>query len=234
MKNTFRRLRATALAAMGAASLASQAAIVLTNGSFEAIGSQYSAGMYQATGWTNLSGLNIQASSAVKGFENTNAAGATGDRILRLASDVTDTNIGFIAQDMGTMVAGEVYRILGDVLGGFDGHLPWAATFRLASGMQVDPAVVFASQHIGGITLGQVGAGLIDLTYEAKSADDGKHLFMWMRADGSPPGTARRGGVDNLRLTVTPVPPPVSVPEPASLALVGVALAAAMRPRRRA
>ena len=67
-----------------------QAAVVLTNGSFEATGVQYNpalGGLYEASGWTNLSGLNYQASSMLGSQENMPAA-TDGSRVLRLDSDI--------------------------------------------------------------------------------------------------------------------------------------------------
>jgi PEP-CTERM motif len=227
-----------AAAALASLSVGSQAAVVLVNGSFETTGASFSpviGGLNAASGWTHLSGLNIQAASALPGFEGEQPAGATGLRYLRLASDAGANNIGFIGQNMGTMVAGERYDILGDVLGGNSTNTQWAATFSLSSDLGLSPATVYATQHIGGITVGVNAANAISLSYTATAGDQGQPLFLWMRADASSSGTARRGGVDNLRLTVTPS---ATIPEPGSLALAGLALlvaaaAAARRPGQR-
>jgi PEP-CTERM motif len=216
--------RAVTASVLACAALGSQAAVVLTNGSFESIGGSLPAGLFLATGWSNQSGLAIQASSAAAGFELTNASGVTGARFLRLVSDYPDpANTGFIVQNMGTMVAGETYSILGDVLGGRGANLAWGATFRLTSDSGLSPAQVFASQHIAGIAEGAVSANAVNLSYAATAADAGRNLFLWMRADSAAFRTASRGGVDNFRLTVRAAPTP-QVPEPSSLALVGLAL----------
>jgi hypothetical protein len=87
--------------------LSSRAAVSLANGSFETIGTTYNAalgGLNDSTGWTNLTGLNIQASSAVASSppngEFTSAAGsATGARYLRLVADESNpANRGAIAK----------------------------------------------------------------------------------------------------------------------------------------
>ena len=229
--------RAVTASVLACAALGSQAAVVLTNGSFETTGASLPAGLFSASGWLNQSGLAIQASSAAAGFELTNASGVTGARFLRLVSDFPDpANTGFIVQDMGTMVAGETYSILGDVLGGGSTNVSWGATFKLASSGDITPATVFASQRITGIGLGVNSADAISLAYQATSADANQHLFLWMRADAvSSNLQATRGGVDNLRLTVTPAAstPTPGVPEPGSLALVGLALAACSAQVRR-
>ena len=130
------------------------ASIVLTNGSFESIGTQYSAvlgGIYAASGWTYNSGLNIQAASVSAGVEGTNPTGVTGSRFLRLVSDNPDpTNTGFIVQDLGTMVAGQTYTFTGDALGGSGTGIAWGATVKLTSDGSATPATTYATNTLSG------------------------------------------------------------------------------------
>ncbi len=75
--------------------------------------------MHHPTSWRNLSGLDIQASSRLAGSEGTLASGATGNRMLRFATDLNDPSyVGRIAQQIGPMIAGETYTFQADVLGG--------------------------------------------------------------------------------------------------------------------
>jgi hypothetical protein len=207
------------------------ATIIVTNGGFESLGTLYSGalgGIYQAVGWTNNSGLNIQAASAGAGTEGTNPLGVTGNYYLRLASDCCDPgNTGFIVQDLGTMVAGQTYTFTGDALGG-NGNINWGAAVELTSDGSLTPATVYSTQTLSGFAAGAFGVGALDISYTATAADNGNPLFLWLRAEPSGSGQDVRGGLDNIQLTTT------GVPEPATLALLssGFALLTLFRRRR--
>lgn len=206
------------------------ASIVLQNGSFESTGAALGSGLLAVNNWTNNSGLAIQASSAPAGFEVTPAAGVTGSRFLRLASDNPNpANTGFIVQNMGTMVAGETYTITGDLLGGGSVNNPFSVFARLTSDGSNTPGTTYASQTTSPIgSLVFVSGGLL-LSYTATGADNGNPLFISLRAVPSGAGQALRGGLDNLVLQTTAAP----VPEPSTLALAGIAgLVLALRRRR--
>ncbi|MBL8209444.1 MAG: PEP-CTERM sorting domain-containing protein [Bryobacterales bacterium] len=207
-----------------------EAAVVLVNGSFETIGASLGSGLFEATGWTNLSSLPIQASSAPSGFEATSAAGVTGSRYLRLASDNPDpSNTGFIVQNLGTMAAGETYSISGTLLGGASAVNLFSLTARFASDSGLNPATVYAEQVTAGLAAGAVVAGGLSLSYTAGAADAGQNLYIWLRVAPSGLGTAVRGGVDNLTLQVTGVPEPGTF---GMLGMGGLALAVAALRRR--
>lgn len=200
----------------------SRAAIILNNGSFESTGAQYDlalGGLFEATGWTNLSSLDIQASSMLAGLEGTSLLGATGARILRLASDEPDPLLtGFIGQNLGTMVAGETYTFTADALGapGLGGSL-WGATMQLTSDLGIIPAIVYDTDSVAGVGAGANMPNAFNLSYTATLADVGNPLFLWLRADPSGPGQAIRGGIDNIQLTTT-----TAVPEPGTYACFGL------------
>lgn len=216
------------LLAVGLAGRA-EAAVVLLNGSFETTtGADLGSGLLAVANWTNLSSLPIQASSAVAGFEVTSAAGVTGSRFLRLASDDPDpAYTGFIVQNMGTMTAGETYSITGDILGGF-ARSPYSILARLASDSALTPTTVYAEQTTAALTANQVKKAGLALTYSATAADTGKDLHIWLRALPSGPGTALRGGVDNLVLQVS-----TGVPEPGTFGLMAAGVLALMAGARR-
>ena len=227
------RLRKTlgALLAIGVVCCCSpsRAAVVLTNGSYETTGTRYTTalgGLYQASGWTNLSSLSIQASSMLAGQEGTPAAGATGSRILRLVSDNPHpANTGFIVQNLGTMVAGETYTLTADAFGGGSvGHL-WGATAQLTSDASVTPATVYDTQFVDNLSAGAFVPGAFSLSHTATAGDNGHPLFLWLRAKGSGPGQATRGGIDNWQLIV--------IPEPATLSLVGLGALGLVASRKR-
>jgi hypothetical protein len=203
------------------------ASIILTNGSFESTGASYGSGLFDATGWTNNSALNIQASSAPGGFEATDAGGVTGSRYLRLASDAPDPqNTGFIVQNLGNMVAGETYMFTGDVLGGLDNDGLFGATVELTSDGSLNPTTVYDTQVLSGFGQGVVGVGSLNISYTATALDSGNPLFLWLRAAPSGNGQATRGGIDNIQLTT-------ATPEPASIALFPAGLVALGLLRRR-
>lgn len=209
----------------------SHAAVTLTNGSFESIGAQYNpaiGGLYEATDWTNLSGLNIQASSAVasNGVNPEFTGGSpAGSRYLRLVADVNNpANQGTIAQLVGTMVAGEVYTLRADIFGGPSTGVDYGATISFVNQVIATPSTIYASQTLSGITNGAFVAEAFNLSYTATPADNGQPLVVFLQAPVLGPGQATRGGLDNLRLT--------TVPEPSALLLAGLAGIALSRRRR--
>lgn len=160
-----------------------EAAVVLLNGSFETTtGGNLGSGLFAAANWMNLSPLPIQASSAAAGFEFMSVAGATGARVLRLASD---------------------------------------------SG--VTPSTIYAEQTTAGLASGAVAVGGLALTYAATAGDEGKDLYIWLRAAPSIQGSAVRGGVDNLVLQVGGT----SVPEPGTFGLMAAGLVVLLAGARR-
>jgi hypothetical protein len=195
------------------------ASIALVNGLFNSTGTAYGAGLYAAVGWTNNSDLDIQASIAPPGFEETPSD--DGDNYLRLASDYPDPqNTGFIVQYLGTMVAGDTYEFTGDVLGG-DGTDPWGATIELTSDGSSDPATVYSSQILSGYGPDVLAVGALEISYTATDSDNGNPLYLWLQAAPSGSGEALRGGVADVQLTTVPF----ETPEPGTHFLIGSALA---------
>lgn len=213
MKNCLypiRALRGLTLLAVSASP--AHAAVSLTNGSFESIGTQYSAaigGLNAATGWINLSATtDYQASSAQTSnppndeFSST-AGTATGSRYLRLASD--ETNVGVLAQNMGTMTVGETYMITADIFGG-PGTVNYAATISLVNQVNATPTTTYSFQTVSGIANGSFTAGAFNFSYTATTLDDGNPLVLLVTAHGAPSGNYSRGGLDNLQLVMVPEP----------------------------
>ena len=160
-----------------------EAAVVLLNGSFETTtGGNLGSGLFAAANWMNLSPLPIQASSAAAGFEFMSVAGATGARVLRLASD---------------------------------------------SG--VTPSTIYAEQTTAGLASGAVAVGRLALTYAATAGDEGKALYIWLRAATRLQGSAVHGGADNLALHVAGT----SVPEPGTFGLMAAGLVVLLAGARR-
>ncbi len=189
-------------------SAAAHASVALTNGSFESTGALYSSalgGLYEASGWTNLSGLNIQASSMPTGQEGT-AGTADGSRVLRLVNDVGDqnpTNVGLIVQNLGSMVGGETYTFAADAFGGRGVNLAWGATAKFVNEGSATPAKTYASQTVESVAAGIAIADAFKFSYTAQSADNGLPLWIWLEAKPAGAGQATRGGIDHARLTVT-------------------------------
>jgi hypothetical protein len=213
-------------------------AIMLTNGGFETTGASYgsfSVGeLFEAAGWVNLSGNPIQASSEATGFsfaEGVPNTFMTGSRFLRFASDLGAQ--GIIAQNLGTMVAGETYPVTANLFGGTGQGLTFVPSALLASDPSLTPTTTYASQTAGQVVPGATSIGGFNFSYSATAADDGQSLYLVFAVNPSFPGTSVRGGIDDVALTVTAAP----VPEPASLmtAAGAAALGAiAWRRRRRA
>jgi hypothetical protein len=193
------------------------AGIVLVNGLFNSTGTAYGSGLFAAVGWTNNSALDIQASIAPAGSEDTPSD--NGDNYLRLVSDFPDPeNTGFIVQNLGTMVAGDTYEFTGDVLGG-DGSDPWGATIELTSDGSSDPATVYSSQILSGYGPDVLAVGALEISYTATDSDNGNPLYLWLQAAPSSFGEALRGGIADVQLTTVP-----ETPEPGTHFLLGSAL----------
>ena len=185
-----------------------QGAILLTNGSFETVGSLYSpalGGIYAASAWTNLSGLTIQASSVPGAAEGTPPT-TTGSRILRLVNDEGSSNpanVGRIAQKLGTMVTGETYTFNADAFGGLPIGVNWGATAKFVDQGVASPPSTYAAQTVNGVGAGVLISNAFNLSYTARPVDDGKPLWIWLEAVAVGAGQASRGGIDNARVTVS-------------------------------
>lgn len=207
------------IAVLSLLALPGRAAITVTNGSFEDTGTEYSAvlgGLYEATGWINLSALDIQASSALAGVEGTDSTFMTGSRFLRLASDApTPDNQGAITQNLGTMTAGETYTFTADVFGGNpEGGQLWGATASFVSDGTFTPSTTYATQTVSGLGAGEETIPGFNFTYTATATDEGNALFVLLKAEPSIIGTGVRGGIDNVQVSS------VTVPEAGTLMLV--------------
>ncbi len=211
----------------------SRGAVALINGSFEDTGTTYNGalgGINEATGWTNLSGLTIQAASVPASnppnAEFTSTAGtATGSRLLRLVADSSSPgNRGAIAQNLGTMTAGVTYTLFGDVFGGPSTGVNYSAGVSFVNQLSATPAITYVSQTLAGVPSGGFTANGITLSYTATAADQGQPLVLLLQAPVLADGQATRGGLDNLRLT--------AVPEPGAALLAGLAGLALTRRRR--
>lgn len=208
------------------------ATVTLTNGSFEDTGALYNpalGGLYEPSGWANLSGLNIQASSQSVGtatVEGLPASGYTGSRFLRLDADIDNpAYIGTIALDLGTMVSGETYTISADIFGGAGVGVAYGASVSLVDSVSATPSTTYATQSVTGVGANYFGPAAFNVSYSATVADDGNPLVLLLRAQTVGAGQAIRGGLDNLQLT--------SVPEPSAAALLaGAGMILWLRRRR--
>jgi hypothetical protein len=203
------KLLAVVPLAIALAASSAHSGVTLTNGSFETTGTSYFAalgGLNEASGWTNLSPTtNFQASSAVAvnppNDEFTSAAGtATGSRYLRLVNDVG--NQGILAQNLGTMVAGETYTITADIFGGPGVNVNYGATISLVNQVSATPSTTYASQTITNVADTAFMAGAFNFSYTATALDDGNPLVLLLAAGPAGAGQANRGGIDNVQLTV--------------------------------
>lgn len=227
------KLFAVAASALAIAASPAHAAVTLTNGSFETTGALYPpsvlGGLYEASGWTNLSsGTPFQASSAlaanVPNGEFTSGPGtATGSRILRLVAD-EGAAIGATAQLLGTMTAGETYTISADVFGGPGLIVTYGATISLVDAVNLSPSTTYASQTVSGVADTVFTAGAFNFSYTATALDNGNPLVLLLTTPGLGGGQASRGGLDNIQLSV--------VPEPSAALLGGLGLLALLRRRR--
>jgi len=202
-----------------------RASIVVTNGDFSTLGPLISPGVFAATGWTNNSITAIEAGISVSGFEGT---AIIGGNYLRLASDDTGlSQVGFIVQNLGTMIAGQTYTFTGTALGGASIGTTWGATVELTSDGTATPATVYATQVLSGFTAGEVGNGALNLSFSATAADDGLPLFLWIMTPPVTIGEDIRGGIANIQLSTS------SAPEPGTIGMMGIGLAAAFVAIRR-
>jgi hypothetical protein len=214
MKNRHqKKLLAVAASALAIAASPAQAAVTLTNGSFETTGTLYLGalgGLYEASGWTNLSPItNFQASSALAGNppngEFTSTPGtATGSRFLRLVAD--EGNVGALAQSLGTMTAGETYTISADVFGGPGVVATYGATISLVDAVSFSPSTTYATQTLSGIADTSFTASAFNFSYTATALDNGNPLVLLLTTPALGGGQASRGGLDNIQLTVVPEP----------------------------
>ena len=163
--------------------------------------------LYEAKDWTNLSSeSNAQAASMLGGQENTPAA-TQGLRVLRLATDGTD--VGRVAQYLGTMDAGATYVFAADAFSSND--LPWSGTAAFVNEATATPGTVYATQTLD---LGIGTTGVLTVSYTALPADAGNQLFIWLQSNTPSP---TRGGIDNARL-VGVLPSVPTGPSPADSA----------------
>ncbi|HWB02544.1 MAG TPA: lamin tail domain-containing protein [Verrucomicrobiales bacterium] len=223
---TLRLIRSLAIAAFGSLSFAapSRAAISLANGSFESVegttlippAPQYD--IFKPVSWDILTvGTPWDAgSSSVTGgtgnFDAIASGSITGSRYLRLASDSADNGSGAVAQNLGTMVAGEVYTIKADAFGG-NGNIGWTAKMELRSNGANSGGTVYASDAAGPQAQDAFTADDFTVSYTATPADQGNPLWLRIAVDPSTaPNTAMRGGVDNVRLTVALSTPDTTAP----------------------
>lgn len=228
----------TAAICLAASARITHAAVSLTNGSFESTGALYLnalGGINEATGWTNLTGnpgVLFQAGSTPASNppnpEFTSAPGsATGLRYLRLAADPGGSAIwGVTAQNVGTMLTGETYILLGDIFAGpSDGGQLYGARISFANQVSATPSTIYATQTVDLLNNGFFGADAFNFSYTATAADNGQPLVVLIEALPNGNNTqSRRGGIDNLRLNV--------VPEPSAAMLGGLAGLALLRRRR--
>jgi MYXO-CTERM domain-containing protein len=214
----------------------SRAAISLANGSFETIegttlippAPQFD--IFKPVSWDILTvGTPWDAgSSSVTGgtgnFDSIASGSMTGARYLRLGSDFADSGFGAVAQNPGTMVAGQIYTIKADVFGG-NGNVDWTGRVEFRSTGANTGGTVFAFDTAGPLASGAFSADAFTVSYTATAADNGNPLWVRFAVDPSlVNGTAMRGGIDNVRLT--------TVPEPSAALLAGLAGLGLVRRRR--
>ncbi|MCE5277304.1 MAG: DNRLRE domain-containing protein [Planctomycetaceae bacterium] len=184
----------------------------LLNGDFESYGAAYTSTDFgewrtlrAVSNWTNLSGLNYQASSAMAGFEETPSI----SRYLRLVDDVGQTapqNVGHIVQDLGVMTAGETYIFTADAFRSANTHS--SITDYGVTASFVTAATTTADILGGGLasqTLTIATPGVSDtfnFQYTATEADTGNRLYLRLDATPVAAGHCTRGGIDNADLTV--------------------------------
>ncbi|MCX6872842.1 MAG: Ig-like domain-containing protein [Verrucomicrobia bacterium] len=193
--------------------VASTPTLELLNGSFENTTGGKLVGTYDiftAANWTNLTvgSATWDAGSTSPGGTNGNfdaiaTANLTGTRYLRLASDQVNSGYGAVVQNLGTMAAGETYTVKADAFGG-NGNVNWSGKVELRSTGANSGGTVYASATAGGLAAGAFAADAFTVAYTATAADSGNPLWLRFAAD-LPTGTSKmmRGGIDNVRLTVT-------------------------------
>jgi hypothetical protein len=211
--NSKRRSWVVGLMALGLVAFCggARAALIVNNGSFESTtGTLYNAalgGLYEASDWQNLSQTNYSAARMTAGEEGTSAANATGTYLLRLVSDIGNPlYTGVIAQYLGTMSAGESYTVTADAFGGSGAGLNWGATGAFVGEASATPSTVYETQTVDGVAAGAFGQNAFNFSYTATAGDAGNPLYIWFRTLDSGAGQARRGGIDNVQLSVIPEP----------------------------
>ena len=199
------------------AAVLSVAGVSLVNGSFESVDAMLLnaiGGLYQPSGWVNLStasgGVNFQASSAVaanppNGEFTCPAGSATGSRVLRMCGDYP-VHQGAEAQVVGTMQSGHTYYVTADIYGGPSAGTNYQVIIALANEAAVAPTTVYASCFESGIPSGRIQP--TSLSYTATPADQGNPLVVLIKSDIPNNGQAFQGQVDNVQLSDnTPIGP---------------------------
>jgi hypothetical protein len=195
-----------------------RASIVLTNGDFATVGPVIAPDISAAAGWTNNSIPAIEAGISATGFE---ATANIGGNYLRLASDNNGlSQVGFIVQNLGTMIAGQTYTFTGTALGGASIGTTWGAMVELTSDGTATPATVYATQVLSGFTAGEYVNGALSISFSATAADDGLPLFLWIMTPPVASGEDIRGGIANIQLSTS------GTPEPGTIGMMGIGLAA--------
>jgi MYXO-CTERM domain-containing protein len=205
----------------------SRAAISLANGSFESIegttlippAPQFD--IFKPVSWDILTvgtPWNAGSSSVTGGtgnFDSIAAGSMTGARYLRLASDSADSGFGSVAQNLGTMIAGQTYTIRADAFGG-NGNIDWTGIVELRTTGANSGGTVLSFDNAGPLASGAFAADAFTVSYTATAADNGNPLWVRFAVDQLVnPNTAMRGAIDNVRLT--------TVPEPSAALLAGLA-----------
>lgn len=213
------------------------AALTLTNGSFENVGGPVGPVTTQASGdWVQessfiASSVLIQDASVESGTEGMTAT--DGNRFLRLADDANfnaAAGPGAVHQDLGTITVGETYTFTGDYFQDITtAESPDIGDFLFTVELRRDsatgPVLASYSDTISKLTGGSLSFSGSDLQYTALAADDGAAAFLRVSTSTPAVGVVR-GGADNLTLTTQPVPEPSSA---LLLCLGGLALSCRRR-----
>jgi hypothetical protein len=128
-----------------------------------------------AASWTEVSGTDA-AYSLPTGTESIPATDGT--RFLRLQTE-GNGYIARVAQNLGTMVAGETYTFRADVIAS-TAYGDYGATAAFVNEGTAAPVTTYATQTV---TVAQGAAGGFILSYTAQGADDGKDLYIWLQAE---------------------------------------------------
>jgi hypothetical protein len=191
MQPRMNALRALAgITSLALFALPAQAAPVsgILNGSFEETTTPDN--WVAAASWTGL----LDALSLITGTESIPATDGT--RFLRLQTEDSGY-IARVAQNLGTMVAGQTYTFRADVIAS-TAYGDYGATAAFVDEGTVAPTTVYATQTVN---VAQGATGGFILSYTAQSADDGKDLYIWLQAEPVKGANIyTRGGIDRARL----------------------------------